>query len=282
MTYQISIDTAASLFPEFTFICALTPSAQKSAFHVKDKINGEDLCLKLIAPDYAIDRLDREIRAMQKISHPNVVRLKRYVFSATEAEQRHYIIEEFVAGSDLTDQLGNGPWEQSVASTFFIQLCGGLQALADQQIVHRDLKPSNIRVRPNRSPVIIDFGIARHLALADLTPTMWGARLGTVPYFAPEQFIGTRKNIDPRTDLFAVGILLYYALVGRHPFWKPGMTEADLADTICRSDDYRGDQHFSTLPLSWRTLINRLLQKERARRPSNANQVIDILTRLGP
>ena len=88
---------------------------------------------------------------------------------------------------------------------FFASLCDGLAALKAKGIVHRDIKPQNIRVRSNGDPVIIDFGLARHLGLPDLTKTIQGARLGTPAYFAPEQFDGNRHDIDHRTDLFAVG-----------------------------------------------------------------------------
>src|ERR1019366_6588709 len=107
---------------------------------------------------------------------------------------------------------------------FFAALCDGLSALKQEGIVHRDIKPENIRVKPSGAPVIIDFGLARHLSLPDLTQTVEGAAIGTPLYFAPEQFDGTKHDIDHRTDLFALGILLFEALTGEHPFYRPSMT----------------------------------------------------------
>ena len=280
MPYLVPIDTARAQFPDYTFVCALTPSAQKAAFHVRDT-EGNDLCLKLIAPNYGRNRLDREILALQSITHPNVVRLKEYVFSSKEGEQRHYILEEFVDGEDLTDKLQPGAtWTLMDASVFFEAICDGLSALRDAEVVHRDLKPSNIRVRTDGSPVIIDFGLARHLRLSDLTSTADGAQIGTPLYFAPEQFTGTKHEIDYRTDLFAVGVLMYQALVGSHPFWQDGMTHEELRDAVCNSYDYCNDPVFGALPGPWKLVIGRLLEKQRAKRPQRAAQVAAILRNM--
>jgi len=113
--YTIDIKEAEKLFPDYTFVRPLTPSEQKAAFHVKDKATGTDLCLKMIAPNYERVRLDREIRALQDISHPNVVKLIEYTFSSKPGSQRHYIVEEFVEGQDLTATLIPGePWQRKI------------------------------------------------------------------------------------------------------------------------------------------------------------------------
>ena len=88
MPYVVSIEEAREKFPQLEFVSTLTPSVQKAAFHVRDK-DGNDLCLKLIAPDYGRDRLDREIMALQSITHPNVVQLKEYVFMPATPAHRH-------------------------------------------------------------------------------------------------------------------------------------------------------------------------------------------------
>jgi Ser/Thr protein kinase RdoA (MazF antagonist) len=87
MPYTVDIQTAIAMFPEYTFVCPLTPSEQKAAFHVKTA-TGADLCLKLIAPHYERDRLDREIQALQSIDNPNVVKLVEYTFSWLERNGR--------------------------------------------------------------------------------------------------------------------------------------------------------------------------------------------------
>jgi serine/threonine protein kinase len=282
MPYTVDIQTAIAMFPEYTFVCPLTPSEQKAAFHVKTA-TGRDLCLKLIAPNYERDRLDREIQALQSIDNANVVKLVEYTFSSKPGDLRHYVVEEFIEGQDLQDILVAGKtWSVKEAAAFFASVCDGLTALREKEIVHRDLKPANIRVRPNGSPVIIDFGLARHLALPDLTQTAAGAGIGTPKYFAPEQFEGTKHDIDHRTDLFALGIMMYEALTGESPFYSAAMTSrAQLQQAVCHSTVHLSKASFLGLETRWQTLIRRLLEQERAKRPADAAQVASVLRKLG-
>lgn len=280
MPFNIPIDQARNDYLEYTFLSPLTPSEQKAAFHVRDT-QGQDLCLKIIAPNYNIDRLDREIMALQSISHPNVVRLIEYTRSSKPGQQKHYIVEEFVPGKDLGDILHPGQqWSRSDASVLFAALFDGLAALNDLNIVHRDLKPSNIRVRSDGSPVIIDFGVCRLLDQPDITSTSEGAAIGTLQYFSPEQCRGTKHDIDHRTDLFAAGILLYQALTGNHPFWQDSITDSQFRDAICESYDYLRVPEFTGLPEPWKIIVGRLLNKERAMRPHSAAQVTAILRKI--
>lgn len=282
MAFVIPLEDAKASFPEYSFVRALTPSEQKAAFHVRDR-NGENLCLKIIAPNYERDRLDREIHALQCLDHSNVVRLKEYTFSSTPSQQRHYIIEEFVEGKDLAEELQLGqPWQLERVAEFFAMLCDGLAACKQKSIVHRDLKPNNIRVRYDGTPVIIDFGLSRHLNLPDLTQTAQGAQIGTPLYFAPEQFDGTKYDIDHRTDLFAVGILIYNAVLGEHPFFNQNIaTRAQLRNAVCDADDHLSRSAFVALDSRWKTLLTKLLAKERGQRPTDAAQVAKILRKIG-
>ncbi|NLF24473.1 MAG: serine/threonine protein kinase, partial [Deltaproteobacteria bacterium] len=233
--FTVALEEAKTLFPEYTFVSALTPSAQKAAFHVRDK-SGRDLCLKIISPDYDVDRLQREILALQSISHANVATMVEYTFSSTQGSSRHFIVEEFIEGDDLSVLFESKiAWPRKTVCQFFASLCSGLNALRAAGIVHRDLKPSNIRVRQQVIPVVIDFGLARHLNLPDLTRTQDGAQIGTPNYFAPEQVLGTKREIDHRTDLFALGIMLFQALTGRHPFLQEGASLTQICENICTS-----------------------------------------------
>lgn len=281
MQHVVPIDDARALFPEYEFVTALTPSAQKAAFHVRR--GEEDLCLKLISPNYGNDRLHREILAMQTIEHPNVVRLLEYEFSAKAEAQRHYLVEEFVAGADLSDHLvADKPWPIAKILEIFGPLLSGLEELRRAEIVHRDLKPNNIRVRTDGAPVIIDFGLARHLDLSSITPTAHGAALGTPRYFAPEQFLGTRRDIDHRTDLYAIGVMMYEAAVGAHPsMTHETKTLEQLSKAVCESSEWKTCAEFDVLPNNLKMLIRRLLSKARSGRPPTAALTASMLQKVG-
>ncbi|MFO1046051.1 MAG: serine/threonine-protein kinase [Planctomycetaceae bacterium] len=278
MVFAVDIDDARSRFPEYEFVTVLTPSEQKAAFHVRDQ-SGQDLCLKIVSPSYTGERLQREIFAMQQISHPNIVSLKEYTYSSTPASLRHFLVEEFIQGRDLADEL-KGKWARPRIASVFALLMDGLAQLNSKGIVHRDLKPTNIRLRSNDSPVIIDFGLSRHLNLVDLTATSDGAQIGTPLYFAPEQFEGTKHHIDHRTDLFAAGVIIYQALTGMHPFYSAGMGRQELQKKVTSSDDFVNAADFASLPASWQLIVKKLLAKDRAKRVNSADQAAQILRKL--
>lgn len=281
MAFIVPIDSAKAQFPDYEFVVALTPSAQKSAFHVRR--DGKDLCLKIIAPNQALDRVQREVLAMQALDHPNVVKVLEYEYSAKAGTARHYMVEEFVAGDDLSAHMTAGQgWALDKVAAVFASLCDGLVALEANKIVHRDLKPSNVRMRSTGAPVIIDFGLARMLDMASLTATIDGAMIGTPAYFSPEQFKGTKRDIDHRTDLYALGVLIYQAAVGRHPSFQTTMKTMDeLSDAVCASESYLNDDAFKALNPKLQLIVRRLLEKERARRPASAAIVARVLRELG-
>lgn len=278
MPFIVPIEVARAEYPEYVFVCPLTPSEQKAAFHVRNAA-GEDLCLKVINPNCRLDYLQREILALQRIRHAHVARLREYVYASKDGILKHHLVEEFIMGTDLSEGLRrNEPWPTERVSRFFSEVCDGLKAIHHENIVHRDLKPSNIRVRSDDSPVIIDLGVARHLDLPDITNTSDGAAIGTPMYFAPEQFMGTKHDISHHTDLFAIGILVYQAAVGRHPFCP---ADVSLREAICQSEAYKNVREFRALPRGWQILIQRLLAKERVDRPHDAALVSRVLRKLG-
>lgn len=277
MPFQIPIEEARRLFPDYDFVQSLTASEQKAAFHVRSS-GGDDLCLKIVNPNFGLDRLPREVEAMIRVSHPNVVEFVEYNFTVKRTESLHYIIEKFIEGTDLSAALGT-QWDHSRTAQVFAELLDGLDELRKVNIVHRDLKPSNIRMRADGKPVIIDFGLARHLDLPDITKT--GMLVGTPLYFAPEQFTGDRRLIDHRTDLFPVGLLLFYALVGRHPFESAVGDFNTLADAITGSEDHFNHPDFTNLPKNWQIVVKKLLSKQREGRFNDAAQAATAIRRVG-
>src|SRR4051812_12269783 len=110
MPFTIPPQDVQAQFPQYKVVAALTPSEQKAAFHVRDA-QGHDLCLKIISPNYSVDRVGREILALQGLAQQNVVRLLEYTYSSTAANLKHYMVEEFVDGTDLANRMMAQPWQ---------------------------------------------------------------------------------------------------------------------------------------------------------------------------
>lgn len=248
-----------------------------------DDATGEELCLKIINPAISVERLDRELQALTSLNHKNLSRLHAYHNTITRNGHKHATVEPFIQGADLASRISPGTiWPLDEAAAFFGEVLDGLAVLGELHIVHRDLKPTNIRIHSSGYPVIIDFGIARHLLLDPLTSTGQGARLGSQPYLSPEQWRGSYKDIDPRSDLFAVGIMLYEAVTGRHPFWTTNpITVMQLEQNACDHDYHLNFPEFRSLPGPWQITVGRLLERSRERRPLDAKQAAVVLRKIG-
>ncbi|MDP1830858.1 MAG: protein kinase [Geothrix sp.] len=178
---------------------------------------GREVAIKTILPaaaqgGEAKERFAREARAAGVLNHPNLVTI--YEFG--EDQGVLYIAMEFVKGHDLDELLQEQSLTLSESLELLAQVCDGLGFAHRQHIVHRDVKPANVRVQRDGKRLhakVMDFGVAR-ISNSDMTAT--GMVMGTVSYMAPE-YIRTGKP-DPRSDLFAVGVMLYESLSGRKPF----------------------------------------------------------------
>jgi len=178
---------------------------------------GREVAIKTILPaaaqgGEAKERFAREARAAGVLNHPNLVTI--YEFG--EDQGVLYIAMELVKGHDLDELLQEQSLTRSEALEVLGQVCDGLGFAHRQQIVHRDIKPANVRVQRDGRRLhakVMDFGVAK-ISNSDMTAT--GMVMGTVSYMAPE-YIRTGKP-DPRSDLFAVGVMLYECLSGRKPF----------------------------------------------------------------
>lgn len=165
------------------------------------------------------ERIQREIDIAIDCDIPNTAHLYGWGNIDYEGHSIIYIIEEYIEGTNLREELKAKtqlPIKQVLALMGI--LLNTAVAMEKENLVHRDIKPENIMVCPDGTFKLIDFGIARHLIKSSLTPT--GAHFGphTAGYAAPEQFRNLKKEIDIRADLFAIGVVAYEALSGKHPF----------------------------------------------------------------
>jgi serine/threonine-protein kinase len=213
-------------------------------------------------------RFDREAQVLASLNHPNIAQ----VFGVEDADGAPVIAMEFVEGPTLADRIeevrvhgGRLPVDEALA--FASQICDGLEAAHERGVIHRDLKPANIKVRPDDTIKILDFGLARMSAEgapldAANSPTMAGPQtelgvaLGTAAYMSPEQARG--RNVDKRTDIWAFGCVLYEMLTGQPAFSGESTTDV-LAAVIQREPDL---DHFPPqTPARIAELLRRCLEK---------------------
>jgi serine/threonine-protein kinase len=158
-----------------------------------------------------LERFRQEARSVAKFSHPNVVS----VIDAGEDGGHPYIVFEYVEGETLKQRINrNGALDPQEAIAYAIEIARGLSVAHARNMVHRDIKPQNILIDAEGRAKLTDFGISRQLEQDGMTAT--GRVLGTTDYVAPEQAMG--RKVDPRTDIYSLGVVLYEMLVGQVPF----------------------------------------------------------------
>jgi len=211
-------------------------------------------------------RLLREARAAGKLLHPNIIAL----FDAGEDQGILYLAFEFVEGKDLADRVAEGP-QLSLGEALAIvrQAAEGLDYAHRQGVVHRDIKPSNLMITADGRVKIADFGIAR---VADQTSdlTMTGSVVGSPHYMSPEQIRG--EELDGRTDLFSLGVLLYEILCRRRPF--EGETLTTLVYQILNQEPTPLVVRRPDLGPRLEQLVLRMLHKDRDQRFASAAEVV--------
>lgn len=199
----------------------------KAADHEVDRI----VALKVIRPEMAsnpeiLARFKQELLLSSQVTHRNVIR----IYDLGEAEGVKFITMEYIEGKDLRAILHvKGKLPPAEAVDVAVQVCLALEAAHMVGIIHRDLKPQNIMLDGAGRVVVMDFGLARTLGADGMTQT--GAMLGTMEYMSPEQALG--KDLDQRSDIFALGLILYELLVGERPF----VAESALVSLIKRTQE---------------------------------------------
>jgi hypothetical protein len=231
-----------------------------SVWLVRDEQTGLDVALKIVPREgKAASRAEREAQAAAKLRHPSCLRAYAFV-----RDPRHvYIAYEFVPGRTFREALRAGELDDRAAIEACAQICDGLAHAHAAGILHRDVKPSNVLLADgDRTSVrILDFGLAR-MAEAE-TLTAQGDVPGTLAYIAPERLAG--EDATGAADVWAVGVMLWEALSGRHPFWQTSMLDTARAIEAGAPSlaSLRPD-----LPKALLQLVDRALSLAPARRPS--------------
>lgn len=211
------------------------------------------------------ERFRREAEILKQFRHPNIVRF----LAVGRSQGTSYFAMEYVAGQTLEQLLqskGPRPWREIVELA--IQICEALHYAHEHGVVHRDLKPSNLMVTEKGQVKLTDFGIAKDLDATALTAT--GRTLGTAAYMAPEQIRGT-PEVSHKTDLYALGVVLYQMLTGRAPF--EGSSAVVLMHAHMNQPPPRPSAKVAEIPVALDKLVVQLMAKDPTDRPWDAAAV---------
>jgi Tol biopolymer transport system component len=269
----MTLSPGARLGP-YTIVGALGAGGMGEVYRARDSRLQRDVAIKTLPEALAFDgdrlrRFEREAQVLASLNHPHIAAL----YGLEEADGVRALVMELVEGSTLAERISSGPMDQDEALAIAVQIAEALEAAHEQGLVHRDLKPANIKVRPDGTVKVLDFGLAK--AYAGETPavdilnsptitatgTMSGVILGTAAYMSPEQARG--RMVDRRADIWAFGCVLFEMLTGQTAFAADSTAET-IVNVFQREPDWHALPQ--STPARIRDLLRRCLSKDARRR----------------
>ena len=282
----------------FKITSKLGAGGMGEVYLAEDTRLGRQVAIKLL-PEHVTespssrDRFEREARTLAALDHPNIASIYSFESSADQSETTHFIVMQRVAGTSLREALDRGRLSTRRWLEIAIAVAEGLSHAHEKGIVHRDLKPENVMLTDDEQVRLVDFGIAKlidestrsddlrqdfdsDLPTLEAGLTAQGAALGTVAYMSPEQARG--NQVDARTDLFSLGVMLYEMASGRRPF--EGKSDIDSLTATLHSTPQPLGQHDTRIPQETDRIVRKLLEKEPDRRYQHASDLIADLRNL--
>ncbi len=265
-----SLEPGTILAGRYEILETLGKGGMGSVYKARDQELNRLVALKVIRPELArnaaiVDRFKQELRLSHLVTHTNVIRM----YDLGEDTGMRFITMEFVEGRDLRsiiEQHGKLPPAEAVA--ILQQICRALEAAHAVGILHRDLKPQNIMQDSHGRIVVMDFGLARTIEGDGMTQS--GAMVGTMEYMSPEQALG--KDLDQRSDIFALGLICYEMLTGNMPF----RAESALASLIKRTQERAAavTVHDPRIPGALSGIVSKCLERDVAQRYTHIGEVL--------
>ena len=264
------LDPGTVLAGRYEILDVLGKGGMGAVYKAKDLELDRLVALKVIRPELArnlaiVDRFKQELRLSHLVTHTNVIRM----YDLGEEAGMRFITMEFVAGRDLRSIIEEkGKLAPAETVEILTQICRALEAAHNVGILHRDLKPQNIMQDAHGRIVVMDFGLARTIEGDGMTQS--GALVGTMEYMSPEQALG--KDLDQRSDIFALGLICYEMLSGNMPF----RAESALASLIKRTQERAApvDTHDKEIPGALSGIVSKCLERDVALRYKNIGEVL--------
>ncbi|MDX2152608.1 MAG: protein kinase [Bryobacteraceae bacterium] len=222
------LEPGSLLAERYEILRLLGQGGMGAVYQARDRELDRIVALKTMRPELAqkaniVQRFKQEVILTSQVTHPNVIR----IFDFGSAGRLRFLTMEYVEGQDLEQVLKARRLDFEEACRLIRQVCLGLEAAHARGVVHRDLKPQNIRIDPKGRVAVMDFGLAFHMESSGLTRA--GMILGTPDYMSPEQAMGQRG--DQRSDVYAIGVILFQMLTGKVPFESNTVVGALVART---------------------------------------------------
>src|SRR5262249_37370520 len=252
---------------------------------------GRKVALKMLPEQFTRDedrvrRFVQEAKAASALNHPNIIT----IHEIAQTDSRHYIATEFIEGDTLRQKLSHGPLPVDETLEVASQVAGALAAAHKAGVIHRDIKPENVMVRSDGIVKVLDFGLAKLTeqryeapdVVDESAPTIAkvntnpGTVMGTVGYMAPEQVRG--KEVDVRTDVFSLGVILYEMVTGRAPFL--GETPSGVIAALLEREPAPISRLAPDTPAELRHIINKALRKDREDRYQSVRSMLADLKAL--
>src|SRR5262249_49630492 len=259
--------TPGSRLGPYEIVAPIGAGGMGEVYRARDTKLDRDVALKVLPDSFVHDpdrlaRFQREAKVLASLNHPNIA----HIHGLEESNGVRALVMELVEGEDLAQRLTRGAIPIDEALPIAKQIAEALEAAHEQGIIHRDLKPANIKVRPDGTVKVLDFGLAKALeatvtpnASASISPTITtpamtqaGVIMGTAAYMSPEQAKG--RPADKRSDLWSFGCVLYEMLAGCRTFGGE-----DVSDTLAHV--LMKEPEWSALPATTPAPIRRLLAR---------------------
>src|SRR5215831_18073320 len=272
----------------FRVVGSLGVGGMGEVYLAEDTRLGRKAALKFLPAHFMNDkasvrRFEREARAASALNHPNIIT----VYEVGQSHSRHFMASEFVEGATLRQHFKAGPMTVAQVLDVAIQVASALAAAHAAGIIHRDIKPENMMLRPDGLIKVLDFGLAklvetqalstnsgaRTLVNADTDP---GTVMGTVAYMSPEQARG--QKVDPRTDIFSLGVVIYEMIAGRAPF--EGETASHVIVSILEKEPAPLFRSSPDVPSELERIVSKALAKDKDERYQTVKDLLIDLKRL--
>lgn len=269
---------AGEAFGKFEILEEVARGGMGVIFKARQQDLNRVVALKVIisghlASDEEIKRFKREARAVAALEHPNIVS----IYEVDQVETLHYFTMNYFEGVTLDTWTKTRPNDLADTIQVLIQLCEGIDYAHQRGIIHRDLKPANILVNQDGTVQIIDFGLAKEFN--GLRTAITGEQLiGTPQYMAPEQLLGNQAKFGPKSDIYAIGAVLYELVTDRKPFSADTLFE--LMQQVDSAEPARPTSWDPALPFEIDEICSRCLAKDPSQRYSSAIEIAEALRAL--